>query len=138
LNKDVKQLRIGLPAIDYVYDLRSDIGSVQEQVNDLEPLVEQDDKVNTLKVFIPVLPSLKKKGRLKGSRNRIINSTSLENRRITRARDTVQDVPLVVLIIKVDDLDDELIKDKGNAYYIAFLVRSEILEDLITLVEALS
>jgi glycosyltransferase involved in cell wall biosynthesis len=89
-------------------------------------------------VFIPVLPSLKKKGRLKGSRNWTIDNIPLKNRHITRVRDTVQDALLVVLIIKVNDLNDELIKDKGNAYYIAFLARFKILKDPITLVKALS
>jgi hypothetical protein len=89
LNKDVKQLCISPPVIDHVYDLSNNTGSVQEQVNDLELPVKQDDEVDALKVFIPVLPSLKKKGRLKGSRNRITDSIPLENRRITRARDTV-------------------------------------------------
>jgi glycosyltransferase involved in cell wall biosynthesis len=42
------------------------------------------------------------------------------------------------LIIKVNDLNDEVIKDKGNAYYIAFLTRSEPLKDLTTLIKALS
>jgi hypothetical protein len=72
-------LRISLLVINHVYDLSNDAGSIQEQVNDLEPLVKQDNEIDTLKVFIPVLPSLKKKGRLKGSRNQIINSISLEN-----------------------------------------------------------
>jgi hypothetical protein len=124
--------------IDHVYDSSNDARSIQEQVNDPKPLVEQDDEVNTLEVSVPVLPSLKKKGRPKGSRNRTINSIPLENRRITRARGTVQDALLVVLTIKVNDLNDELIKDKGNAYYIAFLARSKTLEDPITLVKALS
>ncbi len=61
---------------------------------------------------VPVPPSLKKRGRPKGSRNRTTNNTPLENRRITRAKGTVQDAPLVVLSTKVDDLDDELVKDK--------------------------
>jgi hypothetical protein len=138
LNKDIEQLRIGPPAVDHVYDLSSDAGSVQEQVNDLEPLVEQDDEVDTLEVSIPVPPSFKKKGRPKGSRNRTTDSTPLENRHTTRVQGTVQDVPLVVLTTKVDDLDDKLIKDKGNAYYIAFLAGSETLEDPIILVKALS
>jgi hypothetical protein len=138
LNKDVKQLHIGPLAIDHVYDLSNDARSIQEQVNDLELPVKQDDEVNALEVSVPVPPSLKKRGHPKGSRNRITDNTPLENRRTTRARDTVQDAPLVVLIIKVDDLDDEVIKDKGNAYYIAFLARSEILKDLTTLVKALS
>jgi hypothetical protein len=89
-------------------------------------------------VFIPVPSSFKKKGRLKGLRNRIINNIPFKNRHITRAQDTVQDALLVVLIIKVNDLNDELIKDKGNAYYIAFLARSKTLKDLITLTKALS
>jgi hypothetical protein len=89
-------------------------------------------------VFIPVPLSFKKRGRLKGSRNRIIDSTLLENRHITRARDTVQDALLIILTIKVNDLNDKLIKDKDNAYYIAFLIRSKTFKDLITLVKALS
>jgi hypothetical protein len=35
-------------------------------------------------------------------------------------------------------LDDEVIKDKGNAYYTAFLAGSKPLKDPITLVKALS
>jgi len=89
-------------------------------------------------VSIPVPPSLKKRGRLRGSRNRITDSTPLENRYTTRARGTVQDALPIVLTIKVNDLDDELIKDKGNAYYTAFLARSETLEDPITLIKAFS
>jgi hypothetical protein len=89
-------------------------------------------------VSVPVPPSLKKKGRLKGSRNRITDSIPLENRHITRARGTVQDALLVVLTIKVNDLNDELIKDKGNAYYTAFLAGSKTFKDPITLVKALS
>jgi hypothetical protein len=82
-------LHISPPAVDHVYDLGNDAGSVQEQVDDPEPPVKQDDEVDIPEVFIPVPPSFKKKGRLKGSRNRITDSTPLENRHTTRARDTV-------------------------------------------------
>jgi hypothetical protein len=78
-------LRIGPPAVDHVYDLGNDAGSVQEQADNPEPPVEQDDEVDALEVSVPVPPSLKKRGRPKGSRNRITDSTPLENRRITRA-----------------------------------------------------
>jgi hypothetical protein len=138
LNKDIEQLRIGPLTINYIYDSSNDTRSVQEQVNDLGLPVEQDNEVNALKVFIPVPPSFKKKGRLKGSRNRITDSIPLENRHTTRARDTVQDASLIVLIIKVNDLNNELIKDKSNAYYITFLARSETFKDPITLIKALS
>jgi hypothetical protein len=89
LNKDVKQLRIGPPAIDHVYDSSNDAGFIQEQVNDLEPPVKQDDEVDALEVSVPVPLSLKKKGRPKGSRNRITDSIPFKNRHITRARGTV-------------------------------------------------
>ena len=87
---------------------------------------------------IPVPLSLKKRGRLKGSRNQTINNIPLENRYITRVQGTIQDALLIVLTIKVNDLNNELIKDKGNAYYIAFLIRSKTFKDLIILIKALS
>jgi hypothetical protein len=138
LNKDVEQLRTGPPAVDHVYDSGSDAGSVQEQADDPEPPVEQDDEVDAPEVSVPVPPSPKKRGRPKGSRNRTTDNTPLENRRTTRAKGTVQDAPPVVLTTKVNDLDDELVKDKGDAYYTAFLAGSETPEDPTTLAEALS
>jgi hypothetical protein len=138
MNQDVKGLRLGPPAIDHVYDLSGDGISIQD---DDTPPVEDDVKsiINAPEVSILLPPpSPKKKGRLKGSKNRITDNTPLENRRTTRAQGTVQDVPLVVLTTRVDDLDDKLIKDKGDAYYTAFLTGSETLKDPITLAKALS
>ncbi len=87
---------------------------------------------------VPVPLSPKKRGRLKGSQNRTTNNTPLENWYITRAKGTIQDALLVVLTTKVNDLDDELVKDKGNTYYTAFLAGSETPKDPIILAEALS
>ncbi len=87
---------------------------------------------------VPVPLSPKKRGCPKGSRNQTTNNTPLENRYITRAKGTVQDALLVVLTTKVNDLDDELVKDKGNAYYTAFLAGSETPKDPTTLAKALS
>jgi hypothetical protein len=42
------------------------------------------------------------------------------------------------LTTKVDDLDDELVKDKGDTYYTAFLAGSETPKDPTTLAKALS
>ncbi len=86
---------------------------------------------------VPVPPSPKKRRRLKGLRNRITNNTLLKNRYTTRAKGTIQDALLVILTTKVNDLDNELVKDKGNTYYTAFLVGSETLKDPIILVKAL-
>ncbi len=87
---------------------------------------------------VPVPPSPKKRGCLKGSRNRTTDNTPLENRHITRAKGTIQDALLVVLTTKVNDLDDKLVKDKGNTYYTAFLVRSKTPKDPTILAKALS
>jgi hypothetical protein len=137
MNQDVKGLRLGPLTVDHVYDSSNNGVSVQD---DDTPPVKNDVKsiIDVPKVSIPLPPpSLKKKGRLKGSKNRITDNTPLENRHTTRVQGTVQDALQVVLITRVDDLNDELIKDKGNAYYIAFLAGSKTLEDPITLVKAL-
>ncbi len=87
---------------------------------------------------VPIPPSPKKRGCPKGSRNQTTNNTPLKNRHITRAKGTVQDALLVILTTKVNDLDNELIKDKGNTYYITFLAGSKTLKDPTILAKALS
>jgi hypothetical protein len=88
-------------------------------------------------VSIPIPLSPKKRGRPKGSQNRTTNNTPLENQYTTRAKGTVQDALLVVLTTKVNDLDNELVKDKGNTYYTAFLAGSETPKDPTILAQAL-
>ena len=86
---------------------------------------------------VPVPLSPKKRGYLKGLQNWTTNNTPLKNRHITRVKGTIQDALLVVLTTKVNDLDNELVKDKGNTYYTAFLVESETPKDPTTLAKAL-
>jgi hypothetical protein len=85
MNQDVEGLRLGPPAINHVYD--SSGNGVLVQDDDTLP-VKNDIKsiIDAPEVFIPLPPpSPKKKGRLKGSKNRITDNTPLENRHTTRS-----------------------------------------------------
>ena len=89
---------------------------------------------------IPVPLTLKKRGYPKGLKNRTTDNTSIENQYITRFTrfQARVNIPLVVLTNWIDNLNNKIIKDKGNSYYFSFLVGSEPLEDLIILVKVLS
>jgi hypothetical protein len=83
MNQDVKGLRLSPPVIDHIYDLSNDSVSVQDD-NTLPVKDDIKSIIDTLKVFVSLpLLNLKKKGRLKGSKNRITDNTPLENRYIT-------------------------------------------------------
>jgi hypothetical protein len=72
-------------AIDHVYDSSNNAKSIQEQVNEQLPPIKKDDEVKAFKVSIPVPLTSKKRGCLKGSKNRIINNTLIKNRYTTRS-----------------------------------------------------
>ena len=133
-NEDVEGLRSGPPAVDHVHD---DSGSDAEsvQADELPPVVEDDDVVDAPEVSEPPPPTPAKRGRPKGSKNRTVDNTPLENRRSTRAHK--QDPP-PVLVNWANDLDDEVITDKGDSYYMAFKAGSESPEDPTTLEQALN
>jgi hypothetical protein len=79
MNQDVEGLRLSPLAVDHVYDLGNDGVSVQD--DDTLPVKDDVESiVNAPEVSVPPpLPSLKKKGRPKGSKNRITDNTPLEN-----------------------------------------------------------
>ena len=137
MNQDVEGLHSGPPAVDYIYNSGDNGISVQD--NNIPP-VEDNTKsiVNTPEVSVlSPPPSPKKKGYPKGSKNRITDNTPLGNRYITRFQSRTDILP-VVLTTKIDDLDNKVVKDKCNTYYIVFLVGSESPENPIILAEVLS
>ena len=123
--------------IDYIYNSGNNSISVQD--NNISP-VENNTKSIVDIPEISILsspPSPKKKGYPKGSKNRITDNTPLENRYITRSQDRI-DIPPVILITKINNLDNKIVKDKYNTYYTAFLAGSKSPEDPTILAEALS
>jgi hypothetical protein len=137
LNQDVERLHLGPPAIDHVHDFNAISESAHEQEEDDNPL-EDDDDVNVeipeVNLRNPLLSSPKKRGRLKGSKNKTYKAIP----RTTRTH-RGHDVPLVprANLVNKEDLDDEDITNKGDSYYLAFLAGSQTLEDLTTLEQAL-
>jgi hypothetical protein len=85
VNRDVEGLHSSPLAIDHIYDSSNDAKSIQEQANEQLPPIEEDDEVEALEVSIPVPPTSKKRGYLKGSKNRTINNTLIKNQHITRS-----------------------------------------------------
>ena len=70
-------------------------------------------------------------------KNYITDNIPLENRYITRSQNRAN-IPPIILITKINNLDNKIVKDKGNTYYTAFLAGSKPLEDPTTLAKALS
>ncbi len=136
INQDIKGLHLGFLVVNYVYNLGNNSVLVQDNNT---PIVENNAKsiVNAPKVSIlPPHPSPKKKGYLKGLKNYTIDNTLLENRHITRSQGRAN-ILLIILTTKVNDFNNEIVKDKGNAYYIAFLVGSKPPKDPTILAKAL-
>jgi len=70
-------------------------------------------------------------------KNHITDNIPLENRYITRFQDRIN-ILSIILITKIDNLDNKIVKDKYNTYYITFLAGSESSEDSTILAETLS
>jgi hypothetical protein len=79
INRDVEGLRSSPLVVDHVYDSSSDAKSVQEQADEQPPPVEEDDEVEALEVSVSIPLTSKKRGHLKGSKNRTINNTPIKN-----------------------------------------------------------
>ncbi len=65
-----------------------------------------------------------------------MDNTPLENQYITHSQGRAN-IILVILITKVNNFNNKIVKDKGNAYYTAFLVGSEPPKNLTILAKAL-
>ena len=118
-NKDVKELRLGPPAVDYIYDFDKGTLSVYKQAKE-QPVKDYKDKVNAPETLQnDILPGSKKRGRPKGLKNRTINNIPLENRQTTRAQRS--DAPPVCIAKVVSKVNGEEVPDKGNLYYTIFL-----------------
>ena len=74
---------------------------------------------------------------MKRLKNHITDNTPLENRYTIHFQNRIN-ISLIILIIKINDLNNKIIKNKNNIYYTAFLAGSEPFKDFIILIKVLS